>query len=337
MRVAVLITLLSGAWLFDGQRVALAQTAADSESSTDRLVLVVGAPGEDEYRDEFQRWAAAWLALAERQNWQCTAIGDVAQSDVPASDQDIPAVQALQQAVESHDASQGRLWIVLLGHGTFARNVAKFNLPGADVSAQQLGKWLKRIDSQVVIINCSSSSAPFLTELAGENRIVLTATRSGSELNYSRFGKFLAEAVADVAADIDHDKEVSLLEAFLAASSQTERFYREDARLATEHALLDDNGDRAGTSADFYRGIRPAKEATAGKTLDGMIAGRIILYSSPDSPVFSAELEQQRTRIEARIDSLRKQKAQLASETYFDQLEQLLLELAAVYDAAESS
>jgi hypothetical protein len=31
-------------------------------------------------------------------------------------------------------------------------------------------------------------------------------------------------------------------------------FYEADGRLATEHALLDDNGDSLGTPADFFRG-----------------------------------------------------------------------------------
>ena len=45
-------------------------------------------------------------------------------------------------------------------------------------------------------------------------------------------------------ADLDKDDQVSLLEAFLTASVRTAEFYEETSRLATEHALIDDNGDR---------------------------------------------------------------------------------------------
>jgi len=133
---------------------------------------------------------------------------------------------------------------------------------------------------------------------------------------------------------VDHDQEVSLLEAFLAASSQTDRFYREDARLATEHALLDDNGDRVGTGSDFYRGVRPAKEAESGKQIDGRAASRAILFSAPDAPKLTSEQLAERQRIEEQIDILRTRKSQLSEADYLDQLEVLCLELAKVYRAA---
>ena len=77
--------------------------------------------------------------------------------------------------------------------------------------------------------------------------MVVTATRSGSELNFARFGQYLADAIGDPQADLDKDGQVSLLEAFLMASGRVAEFYRTRIELATEHALIDDNGDRLGT------------------------------------------------------------------------------------------
>ena len=68
-----------------------------------------------------------------------------------------------------------------------------------------------------------------------------------------RFGiTLLAPAVAafaDEGADTDKDERVSLLEAFDYARLEVARVYESDNRLLTEHALLDDNGDGAGSTA----------------------------------------------------------------------------------------
>jgi hypothetical protein len=293
------------------------------------LVVMAGAAGEEPFGEQFQTSAQRWHDFAKKQEWQLVALGS-------ASAESVNDRELLKQAIDQAASlpADAELWLVLIGHGTFAANVAKFNLVGPDVSATDLGEWLKPVKAKCVILNCSSSSGPFITALGGKNRIVVTATRSGAEQNFSRFGTYLSEAIGSLTTDVDHDQEVSLLEAFLAASSQTERFYREDARLATEHALLDDNGDRVGTGGDFYRGTRPAKEPEAGKQVDGRIASRAILFSAPDVPKFTNEQLAERQRIEEQIDLLRTHKAQLTEQAYLAQLEPLCIELAKIYQTA---
>lgn len=333
MPMACWKNLLIFVWMFavsGAIQTAYGQAPQSTSTSGNHLLLVVGAAGEESYGSEFQQWAERWLELAKRQDWQTTTIGMAGHDETDADN----ALTQLRQAIEAHQQSPERLWLVMLGHGTFARNTGKFNLVGPDVSAGELKQWLATVSAPVIVVNCSSSSAPFLTELAGKNRILLTATRSGNEMNYARFGKYLSLAISDLASDIDHDQEVSLLEAFLAASANTERFYQEESRLATEHALLDDNGDRTGTSADFYRGLQPNKKVADDKPIDGQSARKIILYSSSAAIQLNAEQQQQRQQIESAIENLRLQKNQLPSKDYYDQLEQLLLEMARIYDAA---
>src|SRR5690606_33116880 len=150
---------------------------------------------------------------------------------------------------------------------------------------------------------------PFLPILSEPGRIVITATRSGSELNYSRFGKYLAASLQDLSADLDHDLEVSLLEAFLTAVARTEQFYRGEARLASEHALLDDNGDGRGTSAECFRGLRPIQAAESGTPIDGQRAVRVMLFASPQALQLAPAQQAERESIESRIDALRASKA----------------------------
>src|SRR5204863_7310884 len=66
----------------------------------------------------------------------------------------------------------------------------------------------------------------------------------------------LAKARCSVGVDRDRDGQIRLLEASLMASHHTAEFYKAESRLATEHALLDDNGDGLGTPADWFRGVR---------------------------------------------------------------------------------
>jgi hypothetical protein len=327
--IAFLVLAYAGSAI-DAQAPQIANVASTVAPAPQKTVIVVaGAAGEKQFGEQFQTSAKRWNNFANKQGWPLVALGS--SSAESGNDRDL-----LKQAIEKAASlpADAELWLVLIGHGTFAANVAKFNLVGPDVSAIELGEWLKPVKAKCVILNCSSSSGPFVTALGGKNRIVVTATRSGAEQNFSRFANYLSEAIGSLVADVDHDQEVSLLEAFLAASSQTERFYREDARLATEHALLDDNGDRVGTGGDFYRGARPAKEPEAGKQVDGRVASRVILFSSPEVPKFTSEQLAERQRIEEQIDLLRTRKTQLTEESYFAQLEPLCIELAKLYQAA---
>ena len=52
--------------------------------------------------------------------------------------------------------------------------------------------------------------------------VVLTATKSGDEINFARLGDYLSQAILDLSSDLDKDSQVSLLEAFLKASRMTQ-------------------------------------------------------------------------------------------------------------------
>ena len=243
--------------------------------------------------------------------------------------------ERLKQALEA-EVKEGaaELWIVLVGHGTFDGKEAKFNLRGPDLAAGDLGEWLKPFRRPLAIIDTSSASAPFLIKLAAPGRVVVSSTRSGNEQNYARFGKFFAEAIADPKSDLDKDGQVSLLEAFLSASQRTTEFYKTEGRLATEHALIDDNGDGLGTPAEWFRGVRATKQAKDGATLDGTRAHQFHLVRSAAELQLPPEARARRDALEVKLARLREAKAKLPEAKYYEELEKLLLELAAVYEGA---
>lgn len=310
-------------------------TFADEPRPT--VLVVVGAEGSAEYGQQFSVWAARWSDTAKRAHAEVAQIGLVEVGSESDRDQ---LKKRLAEAAGSGDACRsqaGPLWLILIGHGTFDGKLARFNLRGPDVAASELADWLKPIERPIAIINCASSSGPFLSELSGPNRVVVTATRSGHEYNIARFGDFLSAAISDPKADLDKDEQTSLLEAFLLASSRVREFYASEGRLMTEHALLDDNGDKLGTPADWFQGVRAVRSAKSGAAVDGLRAARLHLVRSAREEQLPAETRERRDHLEQELADLRVRKPQLSEDEYLGLIEPLLVELAKLYESNTSS
>lgn len=313
---------------------APAALSVQRDSTNATVIVAVGAAGNEEFGKLFAQWAELWRSAAERGNAHFVAIG----LEAPAAE--VPDRDRLAAVIAEH-ASAGDdspLWIILIGHGTYDGRDAKFNLRGPDVSAAEFAEWLAPATRPLAVINCSAGSGPFIPALTHKNRVIITATKSGKEMNFARFGGYLARAIGDSSADIDKDGQTSLLEAFLTASRETNQFYQADQRLVTEHALLDDNGDGLGTREDFYVGVRPAKRARDGAPLDGHRAHQWRLIPSAEERIMPPELRRRRDEIELRVVQLRDQKDQFANEDeYYAALEPLLVDLARIYCRASES
>jgi hypothetical protein len=289
------------------------------------VVIVVGAAGAPEYPAQFRESAERWQAACEQAGAESVRIGLTEQ----AGGTDRERLKSI--LVEKAKATTEPLWIVLLGHGTFDGREAKFNLRGPDVSDFELAEWLAPVKRPLVVINCTSSSGPFLNRLSGKDRVIVTATKSGHEMNFTRFGQYFTEAITDPRADLDKDGQVSLLEAFLVGSSRVEEYYRTHSQLASEHALLDDNGDQLGTPANWFRGVRATQRPKDGAKLDGTRAHQLHLIASTRERSIPAEKRRRRDQLELSVAALRDQKDKLAEGDYFGRLEKLMVELARIY------
>lgn len=294
------------------------------------LLVVVGAAGDPEYAMEFEAQVRRWKTLADAGGARMDVVG--LEASDPETDRD--RLAALLAGVPKEGPAD--LWVVLVGHGTFDGREARFNLRGPDLSPADLSGWLAPIRRRTVVVAGFSASAPFLPGLAATNRIVLSATRTGNEQNYTRFGGQLAGALSDPAADRDQDGQVSVLEAFLRAAHGTAEFYRTAGRLMTEHALLDDDGDGRGTPADWFRGLRVERQARDGAVPDGMRAHQVHLVPSAAEQALPASVRAARDAVEREVEVLRVRKASLPEEEYYRQLEVLMLRLAAVYQPADA-
>jgi hypothetical protein len=318
--------IISHGWFLIAASFAPGLTFA-AAAGTDRatVFVVVGAIGETEFEPNFTLQAKQWEKVGQLANCEHITIG----LDAPGSASDHDRLRdALAAATKE---GTGEVWVVLIGHGTYDGKEAKFNLRGPDVGASELAVWLKPFQRPLAVIDTASSSAPFMAKLAGQNRVIVTSTRSGNEQNFTRFGQYLADAMLDAKSDLDQDGQTSLLEAFLTAAARVAEFYKTEGRLATEHALIDDNGDGMGTPADWFRGTRATKKAGNGVASDGARARQFHLVLNAAEQKLSPEQRTMRDDLELAIENLRDRKARLGEEEYYRRLEILMMELAKVY------
>jgi hypothetical protein len=213
------------------------------------------------------------------------------------------------------------LFLFLIGHGTFDGKESKFNLVGPDLSAGEYNTLLSALPTKrIIVFNMSSASGEFIKTLSARGRIVVTATRSGQEQNLARFAGFLVTALNADDTDADQDGHISVLEAFSYANRLTAEFYARGGRLATEHALIEDNGDGVGR-----------EKAENG---EGLLARATYLdslnYEEAAASVATAKLLRERARLEGEIEQLIARKRELSETEYEAALEKLFIELAKV-------
>jgi len=299
-------------------------------------LVVAGVGGEDVYTRKFTAQATRLyeiltnqLGFAEKNVFLLTETVSSAGPEDGARESDVvPSRKATAEEVRKAFATiksganaESLVLVVLIGHGTVDNQVPKFNLVGPDLSAKDYSQLLGALpNKKTIFVNCSSSSGDFVKPLSAPNRIVITATRSGNEQNATVFADHFIAAFADNAADADKNGRVSLLEAFNYATKLTADWYKEKNRLATEHALIDDNGDGTGH-----------EEAAGG---DGNLAKIVYLDSKTmEEAAGDAELERlvkDRQRLEEEVETLKARKSEMKLEEYEAELEKLLVDLAKV-------
>lgn len=302
--------------------------------STQDVLVIVGAAGAPEYAAGFTAAAEAWRKASAAGGARCTIIGAAGVEEEAAPEgtpSDKDRVQQWLGALAADEAAP--VWIAYIGHGTFDGREARLNLRGPDLSATEMQAWLAPLHRPLVFVHGGSASGPFLPALSGPGRIIVTATEGGNEVNYARLGERLAEAVADPDADLDQDGQTTVLEAFLSAAQRVQVFYTEAQRMATEHALIDDNGDKRGTPPDWFRGTHATKKAEGGATIDGLAAHRVALVLSEAERRLTPTQRAERDRLEDELERLRGRKATTPARDYLRELEILLRKLSAIYQA----
>ena len=304
-------------------------SAAGARAQRTHLVLVSGAGGTEEYRERFHEWGLT-LARAAEERYGLDAANVVWLAERPETDPliDGPSrrenIEAALGELAERAGPDDAVMIVLIGHGSFSGDDSRFNVPGRDLSAADFAVLVDQFGPRpVVFVNTASASGAFISEISGPNRTVITATRSPRERNATRFARYFADAFAGEEADADKDQRVSVLEAFAYARREVERSFDEEGLLATEHALLDDNGD--GEGSDFEDG-NDLDGALARTLFLSRGAGRVADAQLAADPELAA-LHERRRALEERIAALTALRDTMDAERYEAELEELLVEL----------
>jgi hypothetical protein len=277
-------------------------------------VIINGPGGEATYTKQFDEWTAQLKSLlSDRYGFDAKNI------TVPRATAE--EVKGVFGTLKSQLDANNVLFVFLIGHGSFDGKESKFNLIGPDLSASEYNALLSALPTKrVVVFNMSSASGEFIKSLAAKGRIVVTATRNGKETNATRFTGFFIAALTATDADTDQDGHTSVLEAFVYANRLTADFYKRAGRLASEHALIDDNGDGVGH-----------EKVEAG---EGLLARATYLDSlSIDEAAATAatgRLLKERTRLEGEIEQLIARKGSTPEAEYESTLERLFIELAKI-------
>ena len=288
------------------------------------LAVIVGLAGDPEHGELFQKWGSSLVdAGTKRYGIPRERITYLVEKPADGAGRSTreeigKAFDALAQRAGPDDV----VFVVLIGHGTFDGRVAKFNLPGPDMTPADFAPFLKRLSPRrVVLVNTASASGPFIEALSGPGRTIVTATRNGAERFATLFGGFFVDALTADAADVDRNKKVTVLEAFTHARREVETAYEREGIMLTEHALLDDTGDGEGTP-------QPTADGKEGRVAAILSLGTAAADQRiPSDPKVRALYDEQRA-LERRVESLRLLKDSMEPKRYASELEKALTELA---------
>jgi hypothetical protein len=302
------------------------------------LLIVSGLGGDAQHSEQFRTLGLS-LVDAARKRYGMPDSDVVYFAEEGTKDPRIAGVstkQNVETALTRFGQRAGagdQIVIVLIGHGSGTEADSKISLPGPDMSARDFARDLGAFKTQLVaFVDLTSASGDMLPALSATNRVIITATKSSFERNESVFAKYFVAAFTSEGADVDKDGRVSLLEAYRYAVTETKRYYDDQSRLQTEHAQLDDDGDKKGTAEPDQRVASADSDGTVARRFflgGGSLAatGTVAAGSGSNDPRLAA-LYKERFAIEGRIDDLKKRKSTLSSDAYDDALENLLVELA---------
>ena len=279
---------------------AVAQTPGADPAQIRRALIVCGLPGDAEHRQLFaETIETLHAALTSRHGFTAERIatlfsGETTDMDGPAlkSNRGPATREALAEAAASLEKEVGpddALWVFVFGHAHFDGRASWLNLPGPDVNQTEFGKLFTgiRCREQAFFVT-SPASGYFVKPLSAPGRVVIVATEADLEVNETLFPhklvKLLAEPPALAEFDIDGDGRATLVDAYLVAARDVAQEYASGELLATEHALIDDNGDGRATelqrdylTEELGGRLRPGRDKPAPQAGDGALARQIHL------------------------------------------------------------
>lgn len=285
-------------------------------------VIVSGASGGEKYAEQMDTWRNdLQTTLVNRYQFKKEFVKVFVDEAAAAGEKGTAEnVRKFFAEMKKGSSKDDFVLIILLGHGTYDGDVAKFNLVGPDMTAKDWNDVLNGVEGHVTLVNTTEASFPFLESLTAKGRVVITATDSAAQKYATVFPEYFVKAMKEASTDLDKNGRTSIYEVFAAASAAVKQHYDQRGQLTTERAVIDDNGDGKG------------REASADGP-DGGIARLAYLDSeivaASGNPELAA-LIKRRQALEQQAEEHKQLKGVMPDAEWNAQFEKLMLELAQV-------
>jgi hypothetical protein len=167
--------------------------------------------------------------------------------------------------IKSRSGIADTILVILIGHGGFDGVNSYYCLSDSNLYDSGMADMFDDIiKDKLIFVFSPCNSGGFIDNLSGNNTVVITSTRKDEANRAAFIEPFLA--AFDGPGDADSNGKVSFSEAFNYASANvTQQFTDNGWGIMTEHAQIDDNGDKISTEGPVPDGK------------DGELAGQIFL------------------------------------------------------------
>jgi hypothetical protein len=300
--------------------IALLPPSATAE--TRWAIIVSGASGGEKYAEQMRDWREGLRsAMVDRYGFKAEHVRMLVDEAATAGEKgSAENVRRVFAEIKKTGTADDFVLVVLLGHGTYDGDVAKFNLVGPDLTAKDWSDILAGVQGRLAVVNTTEASFPFLESLTAKGRVVITATDSAAQKYATVFPEYFVKAIREASTDLDKNGRTSLFEVFTAASAAVKQHYEQKGQLATERAVLDDNGDGKGREASV-------------EGPDGGVARLSYLDAETTAENASPELAalaKRRRTLEVQAEEHKQLKGVMPDAEWNAQFEKLMLELAQV-------
>jgi hypothetical protein len=222
--------LLAGVLLVPAS-AAISSAPADRPAAT-RAVLVSGLGGSKQHSQILLDWIGRFHnVLTGRCGVKAEDIVVLTEAeDLKATPKRRRSTTAnLKAAMEGMARALGardQFVLFLAGHGQISEEVGKLCLPGRDITAPELGDLLDALPAEeIIIVNAASGGADFLKSYLRPGRVIVTAAGYETEGTQAYFAEFFLRGFETGRADVNKDKAIDMLEAYVYGARETASFY----------------------------------------------------------------------------------------------------------------
>jgi hypothetical protein len=305
----VLILALAHALVVVGQETPVAQPPAAPVEGVRRALILCGLPGDAPHRKLFADSIELLYAGLTQHHGFATESVAIHWADEP-TETDGPAVKASRGVLtrDSLDASvqslteqlqpADTLWVFVFGHAHYDGRYSWLNVAGPDLHQTDFAKLFSDVNCREQAFFITTCASGFYQKALGKKgRVVMTATEPDLEVNETFFPHKLCRALGTAPPpygelDVDRDWRLSLVDVYLWSAQETAKEFFPNMLLATEHSLLDDNGDGRGTELqatylpeDLGGKLRAGEDWPSPPAGDGALTRTILLAHPPSPPV----------------------------------------------------